>query len=235
MRQSSPSSTSPVAPRPAVGQGSGGSGTPAPFEFDPLRAAEVYQGLRAQREILGEQLTRLEQKREELSAQLRQAPAPVERTGVEQRIALIDQQIASVSLQIAEADAKVAQAAATPGATIEPPGLPEAPFFQTGPSTEFVAFVLVLGALMVSPLIIAWTRRIWRRSAAPAALPSEFAERMSSLERSIDTVAIEVERIGEGQRFVTQLLAERSGALSPSALPAATARPLQSPPEQNER
>ena len=37
---------------------------------------------------------------------------------------------------------------------------------------------------------------------------------------SIDAVAVEVERIGEGQRFVTQLLAERGEAV-PAALPPA--------------
>jgi hypothetical protein len=41
---------------------------------------------------------------------------------------------------------------------------------------------------------------------------------MATMERGIDAIAVEVERIGEGQRFVTQLLAERAEA-PPVALP----------------
>ena len=43
-------------------------------------------------------------------------------------------------------------------------------------------------------------------ASAPA---GRLAERMANLEQSIDAVALEVERIGEGQRFVTRLLDER--------------------------
>ena len=35
-------------------------------------------------------------------------------------------------------------------------------------------------------------------------------DRLSSLERSIDVVAIEVERVGEGQRFMTELLSKKA-------------------------
>ena len=36
--------------------------------------------------------------------------------------------------------------------------------------------------------------------------PSGFSGRLTQLEHSVDAVAIEVERIGEGQRFVTRVL-----------------------------
>jgi hypothetical protein len=49
-----------------------------------------------------------------------------------------------------------------------------------------------------------------RTDAASATAPSEFAARLRGLEQSVDAVAVEVERIGEGQRFVTRLFAERS-------------------------
>ena len=74
--------------------------------------------------------------------------------------------------------------------------------------------------IILLPLSIAYARRIWRRSAAPPALPPEFNDRMSNLERGIEAVAIEVERVGEGQRFVTQLLAEADHRRQVPALPA---------------
>lgn len=56
-----------------------------------------------------------------------------------------------------------------------------------------------------------------RRSKAP--LPSDVStrlddvlNRLNRLETSVDTVAVEVERISEAQRFTARVLAERSGA-----------------------
>ena len=39
-------------------------------------------------------------------------------------------------------------------------------------------------------------------------LPGEFTDRLTHLELSVDAVAIEVERVGEGQRFMTRLFTE---------------------------
>jgi hypothetical protein len=46
------------------------------------------------------------------------------------------------------------------------------------------------------------------------------AERLMRMEQSIEAMAIEMERVGEGQRFVTKLLADRD-----QALPAASSSP----------
>lgn len=47
----------------------------------------------------------------------------------------------------------------------------------------------------------------------------EMADRMAKLDNAVETMAIEIERISEGQRFVTKILAERSAspALSEAA------------------
>ena len=37
----------------------------------------------------------------------------------------------------------------------------------------------------------------------------EIADRLAKLDNAVDAMAVEVERISEGQRFVTKLLAER--------------------------
>ncbi|MBC7562721.1 MAG: hypothetical protein H7305_07355, partial [Gemmatimonadaceae bacterium] len=39
---------------------------------------------------------------------------------------------------------------------------------------------------------------------------AEMTERLSRMESAIETVAVEVERISEGQRFTTRLLSERA-------------------------
>lgn len=40
----------------------------------------------------------------------------------------------------------------------------------------------------------------------------ELAARLDRIETAVDSTALEVERIAEGQRFTTRLLAERNGA-----------------------
>jgi hypothetical protein len=67
------------------------------------------------------------------------------------------------------------------------------------------------------PIARAYARRIERRDAAPK-IPSDVTARLERMEEAIDSIAIEVERISEGQRFTTKLLSERS--TSPDALPA---------------
>ena len=49
---------------------------------------------------------------------------------------------------------------------------------------------------------------------APTA-PSDLTDRLTSIEQSVEAVAIEVERIGEGQRFMTRLFAERGAPRPP--------------------
>jgi hypothetical protein len=42
----------------------------------------------------------------------------------------------------------------------------------------------------------------------------ELEARLERIEQAVDTIALEMERVGEGQRFVTMLLAERPTPIS---------------------
>ncbi|MFL5560494.1 MAG: hypothetical protein ACJ79K_03380 [Gemmatimonadaceae bacterium] len=80
-------------------------------------------------------------------------------------------------------------------------------------------------------LFLTWRLSPWRivdrtlppGYAASAELPADQMNRLSQIEQSVDAVAIEVERIGESQRFMTKVLTERDkpqppgSAASPSA------------------
>ena len=46
---------------------------------------------------------------------------------------------------------------------------------------------------------------------------SDVAQRLDALQQSVEAIAVEVERISEGQRFTTRLLAERSRPPEPPA------------------
>lgn len=57
------------------------------------------------------------------------------------------------------------------------------------------------------PIARAYARRVEARP-TPSVSP-DVAARLERMEQAIDSIAIEVERISEGQRFTTKLLAER--------------------------
>ena len=54
-------------------------------------------------------------------------------------------------------------------------------------------------------------RALWLRGsrATPRAVSSALEDRLERLETAVDTIAVEVERISESQRFAVTLLAER--------------------------
>lgn len=175
-------------------------------------ATEMYEAARLARGELRSQRDELLIDRRRIREQLNGATNEVDRKSLEGRLVSVDAHIADVEKQLAAAELRVATSAAVPGVVIQPPSNNPDP-------EEIVGMAMGFSLMLLLPLSVAYARRIWRRSAAPPALPSEFNDRMSNLERGIEAVAIEVERVGEGQRFVTQLLAETDHRRQPQALP----------------
>ena len=68
------------------------------------------------------------------------------------------------------------------------------------------------------PLARAYSRRMDAESRSPR-LPTEISERLERMEHALDSVALEVERITEGQRFTTKLLSEGRGAPESRQIP----------------
>lgn len=190
----------------------------------------IYRGLRDQREVLGNQLSNAQNQREELVSQLgHDGQSAATKASLEKRILNMDARITDLDQQIAKSEQAVAQAASVPGATYRPPDVP-----RDRPDPDMiVGFTALIAIIIVLPMSIAFARRVWRRSAnATVTLPPEVAQRMESLERGVDAIALEVERIGEGQRFMTQALTERSDA---RGLGAGAAEPVPVPVRQRER
>lgn len=187
----------PLPGRPAVV-----AGAPATTPSD------VYQGLRAQRRELARQLEWLEEKRGELQGQLQEpGVAGANLKGLEQRIADIDSRIAAIDKQMGNTEADLSRAAAVPGAMSEEPAV--IGIGRPGPPEEAYVLGGIFMFIVLLPLSIALARRIWRRGAAAiTALPKELSTQLARLEQAVESIAIEVERIGEGQRFMSKMMAE---------------------------
>ena len=86
-----------------------------------------------------------------------------------------------------------------------------------------VAFFLTLAIIIIGlPLARAFARRMDRKG-AQGQVPSEIASQLEHLSQAVDAIAVEVERISEGQRFTTRLISEQRSA-SPQSLPTGSGR-----------
>ena len=174
----------------------------------------VYRAFNEQRKELANQLDNLERKRNDVAREIANPGTDKSvKSGLEVRLTELEKRIADVDKQLAAADKSVATAAAVPGAVVEPPRQP-----RTGPPDEVFIIPGVFIVTVLFPLSIAYARRIWKRGSAVAtAFPKELSERLDRLDQSVDSIAIEVERIGEGQRFVTRVMSENGRALGAGA------------------
>ena len=90
------------------------------------------------------------------------------------------------------------------GITVQPPSNRE-----LEAAMERERMVAAGSILLLLPLVLAFARRLWHRGAPRRSVDIEESPRLQRMEQAIESIALEVERIGEGQRFTTKLLTER--------------------------
>lgn len=83
---------------------------------------------------------------------------------------------------------------------------------------EFLAIMstFLIGGIVVIRLTFAMARRLEGKPVSPS-IPPDVTARLERIEQAVDSVAIEVERISEAQRFTTRLLNDRSQARAPES------------------
>ncbi|MFN2399026.1 MAG: hypothetical protein ABR543_10380 [Gemmatimonadaceae bacterium] len=82
-----------------------------------------------------------------------------------------------------------------------------------------VTFFIMVAVIVIGlPLARAFARRLDRKGVTPALGP-EVAAQIGRIEQAVDTMAIEVERISEAQRYIAKLQGERLGEPAVGNLP----------------
>lgn len=85
-------------------------------------------------------------------------------------------------------------------------------------------FAMVVAIVIGRPMVKAIAAKAEAESKRPQ-IPAEVANRLERIEQAVDAIAVEIERISEGQRFTTKLLSEvRTGALSAGSAQQSDAR-----------
>jgi hypothetical protein len=74
-------------------------------------------------------------------------------------------------------------------------------------------FGTVMTGVLLYPIVRAYARRIEERNRPQ--MPVDVSDRLARIEAAVESIAIEVERISESQRFLTKIQSERIGAGTP--------------------
>jgi len=77
-----------------------------------------------------------------------------------------------------------------------------------GPFDVAMMGIFMTAAVLIVGLVLRYRGRT-RSAGNMGALPADLTDRLSRMEAGIDAMAVEVERISEGQRFTTRLLSDR--------------------------
>lgn len=174
------------------------------------QSVQDVAGLRSRRSELVDQLNRASNRREEVVNEMRDA-SNAERAGLEQRLAALDGRIVQIEADIAATEraltnaspALLGQAAQAEEAAVLARRQAEPPV-----SEDAIMIIGFLGVALLIPIVIAHARRIWKRPQPARALSPATEGRLERIEQAVESIAVEVERVSEGQRFVTRLMSE---------------------------
>ena len=176
----------------------------------PMTRAD-FEALLAKKKELSNQLISAQGRREDVANSLENAQG-TSRTGLEQRLQVLDNRLAQLETDIGVNGQALASAPAALVAeqAVDGGGGRDNNFDKLN-SGQLTAISIVFTLAVMMPLAIASARTMLRRASRPAPSPQilESAARLERMEQAIDAVAVEMERVSEGQRFVTQLLAKR--------------------------
>ena len=178
--------------------------------------AQSFEALQAQLSGQSQQLAVVQAQRNVLERQINVTPPG---SGLDALVAQrrpLDEQILRLQMDIAGTKAQIASRLGISAERIGSTGrlvlnTPSDYFPRRGPDPDAVvgmSFALIIAVAF--PLAIAYARRIWRgKPSATATQPDVIVPRLDRLEQAVEAIAIEVERVAEGQRFVTKVFAER--------------------------
>jgi hypothetical protein len=164
--------------------------------------------LTARRDQLSDQLENVTDRRNDIIEQMRTAPNPAmaglqaQLNALDGRILQLENDLSTTGQEIAAASPQLMSMAGQPSNE------------DNNGSFDDGVGAGVAGTFAVMSVLFFFAYRRFRKSPrnrAPLMISAD-SERLQRLEQGMDAVAVEIERISEGQRFVTKLLSEQRSA-----------------------
>lgn len=194
----------PVTPAPTA---------PQPYIVDvsqqgptrPLTQTEIGV-IRRQRSEMSDQLQSAQNRRERVLNELRSAPAGTE-AGLRQQYQVLSDRIVAIETDIEVSGRLLRNGQVPVGTVIVPPREP-IPRNQTDDAERGAA----IAVSVLLPIFAIYVWRSWRRrrrgGRREVEMHTEQDSRFERLEQAVDAIALEIERVGESQRYQAKLLAE---------------------------
>jgi len=182
-----------------------------------VRATQLQDATAAQLEVMRARSRELRlrtsdlQTREQQVRELRSAtPAGPEREKVDRQWMNARHELTATSIELEGLNERIAELRVQRDqeralALHPPPASQPPPIEASGIANAGIVMVV----LFVAPIMVLLIYRLWTRGRVRDPLGIEASPRLQRLEQSIELIATEVERIAEGQRFTTRILAER--------------------------
>ena len=166
-------------------------------------AGKSYNQLKAMYDQLSSQRSDFASRRQNLAPSYERATG-VNREGIGSRLATLDNNVMRLENQLGQVSQQMALVA---------PPYSNPPIIRTGMrgGDVFGISLLVFLATMVTmvPLAVRRARARWmRQGAGPTNIGAPPNDRLDRIEHAVDTIAIEIERVSENQRFMTRLMTE---------------------------
>lgn len=174
------------------------------------RTTEDVRGIRARQSELNSQLRTYDARADALIEEMRAAPTEA-REAIAQRLKVVTDRMVAIETELAQTGYQLSHA---------PPRLMSVTTVQNvaprprGLQSDQIAVLSGLAIVLVAaPLALGIARLLWKRAFVRRSPVHdvESTQRLKRMEHAVDAMAIEVERISEGQRFLTQIFARGEG------------------------
>jgi hypothetical protein len=187
-------------------------GQPSLFEINPqgptrpLTQQEINI-IRSQRSEMSDQLQSAQNRRERVLNELRNAPAGTE-AGLQQQYQVLSDRIVAIENDI-EASGRVLRTGQVPAQLVL---VPPRGSLSSGSGTDDIERMGALGITILVPIAAIYMWRAFRRRRRGGRRDAETSAahdtRFDRLEQAVDAIALEIERVGEAQRYQAKLLTE---------------------------
>jgi len=179
----------------------------------PARSRAELDAIDLQRTELRRQFESITERRALLEAQRHDARSPNVAQSIDARIKALDDRSAALDQQMNALDDAVSATLGS-GITVgrtQIPGITIVRPRELAAGSNAIAKVMAFQGVTFLILGMMLWRLLRRRGASgPVRLGPEDASRIEQLQRTVDVMAIEVERVSEGQRYVTKLLTDKA-------------------------
>jgi hypothetical protein len=181
--------------------------SPPTLAGNPLDALN-YAQLRTRQSELQDQRQGLANRRAAVARDYERASG-ANKEGIAARLAVMDRSLAQF-----ESDLSAVGLAMVPTRTTEVPYLPPInPRSQrrAGPEMFLMSVAVFLATMLIAvPAAVRRAKRRWLRESSAAGTGSIGVgnDRLDRIEQAVDTIAVEIERVSENQRFMTRLMTE---------------------------